>query len=155
MNSACGACGVCAVHAETAAQHDVAWQNDRWILRHHPAPAPLAGWFLLDTRRHAASAADLNANEEAEFAGVLAASMRAIRTVVGVPRVYVVMFGEGAHHLHAHLIARDPTRNDTTAWEVADLYRMVERGEMQGADPAQVARIAAGVGEMMRVTLSV
>lgn len=146
-------CGVCAVHHDEAAGHLLAWQSERWILRHHTHPAPIAGWFLLDTRRHAASAADLDAAEEGELAQVLAAAMRAIRTVTGVPRVYVVMFGEGAQHLHAHLIARDPAQEQTKAWKVADLYRMVERGEMPPADPATVTSIVARVGEVMRSTI--
>ncbi|MSR68946.1 MAG: diadenosine tetraphosphate hydrolase [Phycisphaerales bacterium] len=146
-------CGVCAGHANSAESHNIAWQSDHWLLRHHAHPAPLAGWFLLDTRRHTASAADLSAVEEGQFAHVLATAMRAIRGVVGVPRVYCVMFAEGAQHLHAHLIARDPAQAHTKAWEVADLYRMVERGELPPADTAEVAAIVARVGEVMRATI--
>lgn len=146
-------CGVCAVHDDASAAHLIAWQSERWILRHHAHPAPIAGWFLLDTRRHAASAADLDGAEEGEFAQVLAAAMRAIRVAAGVPRVYVVMFGEGAQHLHAHLISRDPAREETKAWKVADLYRMVERGELPPANGAEVTALVSRVGEVMRSTI--
>lgn len=138
------------MHDDVQASHLTAWESELWILRHHAHPAPLAGWFLLDTRRHAGSAADLEATEEAQFAPVLAAAMRAIREVTGVPRVYVVMFGEGAQHLHAHLIARDPSVEATKSWNVADLYRMVERGEVPPADRASIAPLVERVGEVMR-----
>ena len=145
-------CGVCAAHTESADGHCLAWQSDLWVLRHHPLPAPLVGWFLLDARRHVASAADLNASEEKQFAQVLGASMRAIRTAMGVPRVYVVMFGEGAHHLHAHLIARDPSNTATKSWSVADLYRLVESGKRPPADGREIATVVARLREFMRTT---
>jgi diadenosine tetraphosphate (Ap4A) HIT family hydrolase len=141
-------CSVCAAHDPTA-QH-VAWESPRWILRHHPYPAPLAGWFLLCARRHVASAADLNAHEEREFARVLGACMRALRDVARVPRVYVVMFGEGAPHLHAHLIPRAAECEGTRAWAVADWYRAVERGERAAAS----ADAVEGIIDAMRARLA-
>ena len=142
------ACSVCAAHEPRAEL--VAWESPRWILRHHPHPAPLCGWFLLCSRRHAASAADLDTAEEGEFARVLGACMRALRTCARVPRVYVVMFGEGAPHLHAHLVPRDPSCGGTSAWAVADWYRAVERGERAPADSDAVD----GIISLMRARLS-
>lgn len=137
------ACSVCAAHVPRAQL--VAWESPHWILRHHPHPAPLCGWFLLCSRRHLASVADFNAEEEREFAQVLGACMRALRTAAEVPRVYVLMFGEGAPHLHAHLIPRDPACEETRAWAVADWYRAVERGERAPADLSAVDRMIAVV----------
>lgn len=142
------ACSVCAAHEPRA--EFVAWESPRWILRHHPYPAPLCGWFLLCARRHVASAADLDAEEAREFTQVLGACMRALRTSAQVPRVYVVMFGEGAPHLHAHLIPRDPACEGTRAWAVADWYRAVERGERAPALPEAVE----GVISLMRARLT-
>lgn len=142
------ACSVCAAHEPRA--EFVAWESPRWILRHHPYPAPLCGWFLLCARRHVASAADLDAEEAREFTHVLGACMRALRTSAQVPRVYVVMFGEGAPHLHAHLIPRDPACEGTRAWAVADWYRAVERGERAPALPEAVE----GVISLMRARLT-
>ncbi|MSQ91286.1 MAG: diadenosine tetraphosphate hydrolase [Phycisphaerales bacterium] len=145
-----GECGVCAIHRSATARADFAWESTRWVLRHHRNPAPLNGWFLLDSKRHVGSAADFDAVEEREFAGVLARSMRAIREVLGVPRVYVVMFGEGAHHVHAHLIPRDPTIEGTAAWAVADWYRAVQVGGRLPADPAQIGQSIARVAALMQ-----
>ncbi len=75
--------------------------------------------------------------------------MRAIRVAVGVPRVYVVMFGEGAQHLHAHLIPRDPGRAGTSAWEIADWYRAVESGQRESATDLDIARIITRVRDEM------
>jgi len=133
----------------------IAWQSERWILRHHASPAPLLGWFMLDTRRHVASAADFDLAEEGEFAAVLAAAMRAIRTVVHAPRVYVIMFGEGAHHLHAHLIPRDPNCAGTSAWEIADWYRAVASGSCAPAAMDQVASVVVRVGQEMRAAITI
>ena len=149
------ACGVCAIHENERLGELVAWESDRWILRHHAAPAPLAGWFLLDTKRHVASAADFDALEEAEFAQVLGASMRAIRSAVDVPRVYVILFGEGAQHVHAHLIPRDPSQSGTAAWEIADWYRAVDSGKRAAAPSHEVARAVQRVREEMRTAITI
>jgi diadenosine tetraphosphate (Ap4A) HIT family hydrolase len=83
--------------------------------------------MLLDLNRHAQGPADLAGDEAHEFGAVMGAAMRAVRTATGVPRVYSVMFGETAAHLHAHLIPRDPSCAATKAWAVADWYREVAR----------------------------
>lgn len=46
-------CGICRLHDDAAnvAAYEIA-RTDLWLLRHHPDPAPLAGWLLLDARRH-------------------------------------------------------------------------------------------------------
>lgn len=142
-------CGVCLAHAALASSDLVAWQSDRWLLRHHASPAPLAGWFLLDARRHVQSAADFDAAESREFAGVLGASIRAIKAATGVPRVYTIMFGEGAPHLHAHLVPRDPLMSESCAWKVADLYREVERGIRPAAPADAVLRVVQRVRSEM------
>ncbi|MSR43818.1 MAG: diadenosine tetraphosphate hydrolase [Phycisphaerales bacterium] len=147
-------CGVCTIQQSNASRQDFAWENERWLLRHHPHPAPLNGWFLLDAKRHVASVADLDVTESKEFGHVLRASMRSIRSVLSIPRVYVVMFGEGAPHLHAHLIPRDPSQEGTAAWEIADWYRAVASGVRESAAPTQVKETVARVGAMMRAEIT-
>ncbi len=109
----------------------------------------MVGWMLLDTVRHVQSPADFAADEAREFGAVLQASMGAVRDATGMPRVYVVMFGEGAAHLHAHLIPRDPERADTKAWAVADLYRAIERHGATAATHDEVLRVTKRVGLAM------
>ena len=45
--------------------------------------------------------------------------------------VYLIAFGEGARHLHLHLIPRFQEDQRSAAWSVADLYRDVEAGRQR------------------------
>jgi len=63
-----------------------------------------------------------------------------VKQVSRCDRVYAIAFGEGARHLHLHLIPRHAADGRTPAWAVADdLYRHVERGDQPPAD-----RVAVG-----------
>lgn len=53
--------------------------------------------------------------------------------------MYAIAFGEGAHHLHLHLIPRFGGESASEAWAVADIYRAVNAGTRPPADPSQVA----------------
>ncbi len=85
-----------------------------------------------------------------ELGPVLRAASRAVREATGSLRVYAIAFGEGAPHLHVHLVPRRPGRDDTAAWRVADWYRAVERDPALAADPAQVAAMVTAVGAIVR-----
>lgn len=146
-------CGVCALHAREGGPPLLAWTDGMWLVRHHAHPAPLAGWFLLDSVRCVRNAADFSDAEAAAFGAVLRRVAGAVREACGVPRTYAVMFGEGAPHLHAHIIPRDPAEPASCAWAVADLYRDVERGlrvpashEDVDAAVARVRSLLAGDG---------
>ena len=56
-----------------------------------------------------------------------------MRAVTGCERVYAIAFGEGARHLHLHLIPRSADDPRTSAWKIADLYRDVEAGKVNAA----------------------
>ena len=49
-----------------------------------------------------------------------------VKQVSSCDRVYAIAFGEGARHLHLHLIPRFSGTSETEAWAVADLYRDVQ-----------------------------
>ncbi len=127
-------CAVCALHGDDAelAAHEV-WRSDLWLLRHHPLPAPLLGWCLLDARRHCAGPIDFGADEAREWGGVVQRASQLVRRVTGCDRVYAIAFGEGARHLHLHLIPRCVDDPRTSAWRIADLYRDVEAGKVRAA----------------------
>jgi hypothetical protein len=114
-----------------------------WLLRHHPLPSPLLGWLLLDTVRHVGGPADFNAAEAAGFGAMLQRSSALVREMSGCERVYAIAFGEGARHVHLHLIPRHAADPASEAWRVADLYRAVAQGERAPADPQAVARLVA------------
>jgi diadenosine tetraphosphate (Ap4A) HIT family hydrolase len=108
-------------------------------VRHHPLPSPLVGWTFLCAARHVQGPADFTDAEADSFGRAMRAVSSAIRSITGCDRVYAIAFGQGAPHLHVHLVPRFDAEEGTRAWNVADWYRAVERGERPAADPAAVA----------------
>ena len=132
-------CAICALHRDEdhLKTHEI-WRSDRWLLRHHPGPAPLTGWCLLDARRHCGGPMEFVPEEAREWGLVVQQASRLVQRVSGCERVYAIAFGEGARHLHLHLIPRVSGDARTTAWAVADLYRNVEEGRTIAASDAKV-----------------
>ncbi len=74
-------------------------------------------------------------NEALEWGSVVQRASQLICEVSGCERVYAIAFGEGARHLHLHLIPRSVDDPRTSAWRIADLYRDVEAGSVAAAPP--------------------
>jgi diadenosine tetraphosphate (Ap4A) HIT family hydrolase len=72
-----------------------------------------------------------------------------VQQLTGCERVYGIAFGEGAPHLHLHLIPRHAADPASAAWSVADLYRAVAAGERPPADPAGVRELVARARELV------
>ena len=64
-----------------------------------------------------------------------------VRELTGCDRVYAMAFGEGAPHLHLHLIPRFAHDPHTAAWSVADHYRAVASGQRHATPADQVAAL--------------
>lgn len=135
-------CGVCRIHAEQEAGGPAAelliHRDPLWHLRHHPHPSPLTGWLLLDSACHLGGAMEFDPAESAAFGPMLQRSSRLVRELTGCDRVYAIAFGEGARHLHVHLIPRHGADGASESWAVADLYRVVAAGERPAAAAADV-----------------
>jgi len=71
-----------------------------------------------------------------------------VQQLSGCDRVYAIAFGEGARHLHLHLIPRFGSDPQSESWKVADLYRAVARGERP---PAPADAIQACVNQARHV----
>ena len=133
-------CKVCQLHQDkSASERYTISRGPLWILRHHPDPAPLAGWLLLDAERHIGGPIAFNAEEASAWGGSVQHASLLVQVLTGCDRVYAIAFGEGAHHLHLHLIPRFAGESTSEAWAVADLYRAVSNGTRPSADPSQVA----------------
>jgi diadenosine tetraphosphate (Ap4A) HIT family hydrolase len=134
-------CAICSeISDPSKPQRLVIVVSERWIVRHHLLPAPLVGWCQLVSRRHVQGPASLDDEEAAEFGPALREVSRVIERWRGVLRVYAIAFGEGAPHLHAHLVPRYESRPETAAWGIADVYRDVAADRLPAAEPSEVAR---------------
>ncbi|MFM7265213.1 MAG: HIT family protein [Cyanobium sp.] len=133
-------CGVCHHHSDPEQRqlYEIG-RDDLWLLRHHPDPAPLPGWLLLDALRHLGGSLDFTAREAVAWGPVLQQASRLVQQLTGCDRVYAIAFGEGARHLHLHLIPRFAAEPGTEAWRVADHCRAVAQGLAAAADPQAVA----------------
>jgi len=132
-------CAICELHSDVVRLSEVEiWRNPLWLLRHHPGPSPLLGWCLLDARRHIAGPIDFVDEEAREWGNVVQKASRLIQHLTGCDRVYAIAFGEGARHLHLHLIPRFQEDQRSEAWSVADLYRDVEAGR---EPPVQIENV--------------
>jgi len=139
-------CAICRLHADTDTPGSADFEIGRgglWLLRHHPDPAPLAGWLLLDARRHLAGPLAFDDREAAGWGPAVRLASQLVQQLTGCERVYAIAFGEGAPHLHLHLIPRHAAAPASAAWCVADLYRAVAVGARPGADPAFVRQLVA------------
>lgn len=137
-------CGVCQLHADPqASQRYGIGGCEFWILRHHPDPAPLTGWLLLDARRHLGGPLEFNAQEAIDWGAAVQQASQLVQQLTGCDRVYTIAFGEGARHLHLHLIPRFASEPSSKAWQVADLYRAVASGQRPPADPEAVQAFIA------------
>ena len=100
-------CAICQLHLDPTAQERYEIQrSELWVLRHHPDPAPLPGWLLLDSRRHCSGPVDFTAAEASDWGCALRDASELVKQISGCERVYAIAFGEGAQHLHLHLIPR-------------------------------------------------
>ena len=135
-------CPICELHANPAArEHFEIQRTELWVLRHHPDPAPLPGWLLLDSLRHCSGPVDFTESEASEWGCAVRDASHLVRQITGCERVYAIAFGEGAQHLHLHLIPRHLDEPASKAWAVADLYREIDRGARAAADPVAVASL--------------
>ena len=137
-----GSCAICQIHGNPIHQEAYAiGRGALWLLRHHPDPSPLAGWLLLDARRHLGGPLAFSDQEASSWGAAVRHASQLVQQLTGCERVYAIAFGEGAPHLHLHLIPRFASDPASAAWSVADLYRAVVAGERPAADPERVREL--------------
>jgi diadenosine tetraphosphate (Ap4A) HIT family hydrolase len=74
----------------------------------HAVDTALPGWLVLVPRRHVTSIADLTDAEAADLGAWQVRLSRALRTVTGCMKTYVVQLAEkeGFSHVHFHIVPR-------------------------------------------------
>ena len=132
-------CGVCDIHAGEAdrERYEVS-RNHLWVLRHHPDPAPLQGWLILDSVRHIGGPIEFNQDESVAWGAAVQRASTLVQQLTRCQRVYSIAFGEGAKHMHMHLIPRFVTEATSESWKVADLYRAIAAGELPATPPKAI-----------------
>ena len=78
--------------------HGLLYQDDLWVVRHMPPPYAVAGWLILQTRRHCPEPAQFNDKEAVSFGPVLRLCEAALLRVTGAARIYTAALGE-SHHI--------------------------------------------------------
>ena len=137
-------CAICCLHHDPLSRerYEIS-RSELWLIRHHPDPAPLPGWLLLDSVRHCGGPLEFEHSEAQSWGGAVRDASKLVQRITGCDRVYVIAFGEGAPHLHLHLIPRFADDPATSAWLVADHYRAVQRSQNAAATKAQVQEMVA------------
>ena len=132
-------CNVCYHHNNESSrlQYEI-YRSSLWVLRHHPDPAPLKGWLLLDSTRHVSGALDFNQAEASSWGFAISSSSKLVKKITNCSRVYLIGFGEGARHQHIHLIPHFEEENKTRSWNVADFYRLIEIGKEKSVNSFDV-----------------
>jgi len=74
----------------------------------HAFNSSLAGWLVVLPTRHVESVDELTATESEVLGRLLRQASRALRTVTGCLKTYVMMFAEaeGFSHVHFHVVPR-------------------------------------------------
>ena len=133
--------------ARVSVTHDA---SAPWTLRAHPAPAPIAGWCVLELTRKAATLDRLTAQESQEFGLILSKVSAAVREATKCERAYVTCFAEGYRQVHAHIAPRHEYDARTQGWAVADLYRQVQSGSIVPADQAAHEKTFQLIAQFLR-----
>ena len=125
----------------------VVYADDLWLLRSISSTPAIAGWLILQARRHVAEPADLNDAEAASFGPTLSRLEKILREVTGAVRIYTASLNEGNPHFHCHLLPRLPSMpNNALGFQAFALSDLARKGEVR-ANPDEVARVLAAVRE--------
>ena len=137
-------CSLCALATDA---DGVVYYDDTWLVRSISSTPAVAGWLILQARRHVADPSELDATEAASFGPTVQRFAEALREITGALRVYIGSLNEGIPHFHCHLLPRLPEMpNNAVGWNAFALSDLARRGEVR-ADPKEVSRVLAALRE--------
>jgi diadenosine tetraphosphate (Ap4A) HIT family hydrolase len=137
-------CPLCQI---AASREGILFEDDTWLVRSISSTPAVAGWLILQARRHIGDPADFDATEAASFGPMVQRFAHLLREITGALRIYIGSLNEGSPHFHCHLLPRLPTMpRDAIGWNAFGLSDLARRGEVR-ADPQEVARVLAAVRE--------
>ncbi|MFN8635744.1 MAG: HIT family protein [Chloroflexota bacterium] len=125
------------------------YQDEHWVVRTiSPTPA-VAGWLLMQARRHIGDSSEMSEAEAASFGPVLRRVSQVARESTGALRVYTGSLNEGSPHFHTHILPRLPEMpNGALGWNAFGLSALAQRGEVR-ADPEVVQRVLAEIRDRL------
>jgi diadenosine tetraphosphate (Ap4A) HIT family hydrolase len=100
----CPGCAV--VRGEREAAGGILLREGGFALHALADPAPLPGWLVLTSERHARAWYDLSGGELAALGPLAARVMAAQRAALGAEHVYAFAIGDLLPHFHLHLVPR-------------------------------------------------
>jgi histidine triad (HIT) family protein len=132
-------CFVCRKHQDRAAlmPGGAIAEDELAVVSHLPppdalgrdGPAAYLGHLFVEPRRHAPEMADLTDAEAASIGRWCSRASRALREVAGAEHVYAAVIGDGAPHLHVHLLPRFPGTPREYWWTRVDEWPQARRGD--------------------------
>ncbi len=111
----------------------------------HGYPTAIPGWLVVVLKRHCVALHDLSADEWAEVGRLLPVATRALHTVLGSEKEYILQLAEGAgfHHVHFHIVARQADwRAD---WRGVKVFNVIGSKVKNPISPEALLPIAAKI----------
>ena len=135
-------CTVCSFIAEPPSGGWYA-ENELWRVGPHPS-SKTPGWICAFLKRHAEGLTEMSPDELTTMGPVLAEAAVALTEATDPERVYMMMFGENAPHIHIVLMPRGkdilPEHRSSSLHVNGKLY----------ADPAAAQATGARIREAMQ-----
>jgi histidine triad (HIT) family protein len=132
------ACFVCRKHRDRGAllPGGPVAEDDLVLVSHIVTPDVLGrdgrtaylGYLFVEPRRHAPGLADLSDAEAQSVGRHAVRASRALREVAGAEHVYAAVIGDGAPHLHIHLMPRYPGTPREYWWTRLQEWPQARRG---------------------------
>lgn len=140
----------CRICEANASNQPTIWENEHWVLRHAAAPAGVAGWLTLYSRRHVRGIVDFTDEEALALGPTLRRIHGALEAASGAPRIYSAAMGESVPHFHIHAVPREADPNPSAVgWGVFLLQKEAAEGRITLAQD-RVDSIVSAVAEALR-----
>jgi len=145
---ACYTCGRNAIEAEALPSREQIHLDDHWRVAHALSSA-LPGWLVILPRRHILSLSEMSAEEASTLGSLLPRLSRALETVTGARKCYLMFFAEAAgfEHLHIHLVPRFEDLPEDHRGPAVMYY--LNRPRNEWIDEGEMDRIAEEVRERL------
>ncbi len=117
----------------------------------HAFGTAVEGWLVLVARRHITAVADMTDDEAAELGPLIKEVSRALTSVVGCEKTYVVQFAEHVNHphVHVHLIPRAVDLPDERRGP--RIFTLLGVGEDDAVPESRMNEIAAQLDTALRI----